>query len=58
MDRLAWGLLAVVLVLGGLYALGRLPADWVSYVMVGVGLGIGCAVAGSLLHDVLADKRL
>ena len=57
MDRLAWGLLAVVLVLAGLYVLELVPADWVSYLIIGVGVGIGCAVAGSLLHDALAGKR-
>lgn len=57
MDRLAWGLLALVLVLAGLYVLGRVPSDWVSYLMMGIGVGIGCAVAGSLLHDALAQRR-
>ncbi len=47
----------MVLVLAGLYLLGHLPVEWVSYLIVGVGVGIGCALAGSLLRDVLAGKR-
>lgn len=57
MDRLAWGLLAVVLVLAGLYVLDLVPTDWISYLVMGIGVGIGCAVAGSLLHDALTGKR-
>lgn len=57
MDRLAWGLLAVVLVLAGLYVLDLVPADWISYLVMGIGVGIGCAVVGSLLHDALAGKH-
>jgi hypothetical protein len=56
-DRLAWGLLAMVLVLAGLYLPGHLPARWVSYLLLGVGAGIGCALAGSLLRDALAGNR-
>jgi hypothetical protein len=56
-DRLAWGLLAVVLVLAGFYVLELAPAGWVSYLVIGVGVGIGCAVAGSLLHDALTGRR-
>jgi hypothetical protein len=57
LDRLAWGLLAVVLVLAGLYVLDLVPTEWVSYLVMGIGVGIGCAVTGSLLHDILAGKR-
>jgi hypothetical protein len=28
-----------------------------AYVLVGVGVGIGCAVLGSLAHDALAGPR-
>jgi len=56
-DRLAWGLLAMVLILGGLYLLGHLSVDWVSYLMLGVGAGIGVALAGSLLRDALTGNR-
>lgn len=57
MDRLAWGLLAIVLVLAGLYVPGHLPVAWVSYLLVGMGAGIGCALAGSLLRDALTGNR-
>lgn len=54
MDRLAWGLLALVLILAGRYDLGHL---WLSYLLMGVGVGIACALAGSLLRDALAGRR-
>lgn len=57
MDRLAWGLLAMVLVLAGLYLPGHLPLGWVSYLILGVGGGIGIALAGSLLRDALTRDR-
>ncbi len=47
----------MVLILGGLYLLGHLSVDWVSYLMLGVGAGIGVALAGSLLRDALTGNR-
>jgi hypothetical protein len=46
-----------VLVLAGLYVPGHLPVAWVSYLLVGMGAGIGCALAGSLLRDALTGNR-
>lgn len=57
MDRLAWALLAMVLVLAGLYVPGHLSVGWVSYLILGVGTGIGIALAGSLLRDALTRNR-
>jgi len=57
MNRLIWALIAVVLLLGAVYVRLHRPDDWVAFLMLGVGVGIGCAVAGSLVHDVLADGR-
>jgi hypothetical protein len=56
-DRLAWGLLAMVLVLAGLYLPAHLSVGWVSYLVLGVGAGIGIALAGSLLRDALTRNR-
>jgi hypothetical protein len=47
----------MVLVLAGLYLLGHLAVEWVSYLILGVGAGIGCALAGSLLRDALTRNR-
>jgi len=55
-DRLAWGLAALVLVLTGLYLRRHLPVDGVSYLLIGLGAGIGCALAGSLLRDAFAGR--
>ena len=57
MDRLAWGLLAMVLVLAGLYLPAHLSVGWVSYLILGIGAGIGIALAGSLLRDALTRIR-
>ncbi len=54
MERGLWALAALVLGLGGWYLLLLGLADWLAYLLIGVGLGIGCAVVGSLAHDALA----
>jgi len=47
----------MVLVLGGLYLPAPLSVGWVSYLILGVGAGIGIALAGSLLRDALTRNR-
>jgi hypothetical protein len=54
MERGLWALAALVLGLGGWYLLLLGVADWLAYLLIGVGVGIGCAVVGSLAHDALA----
>ncbi|MDP9326196.1 MAG: hypothetical protein M3O87_06640 [Candidatus Dormibacteraeota bacterium] len=54
MTRLLWALVAVVLCLVGYYLSLYDALAWVGFVVLGVGLGIGAAVLGSLLHDALA----
>lgn len=57
MTRGVWFIIGIILVLGGgdLLARGWLgPAGWL---VVGVGVGIGAAVLGSLVHDALAGPR-
>lgn len=54
MERGLWALLALVLGLGGWYLLLLGIAIWLAYIVIGVGVGIGCAVVGSLAHDALA----
>jgi len=54
MERGLWALAALVLGLGGWYLLLLGVADWLAYLLIGVGVGIGCAVLGSLAHDALA----
>ncbi len=56
MNRLIWALIALVLLLGGVYVRLHRPDDWVAFLMLGVGVGIVSAVAGSFVHDVLADR--
>ena len=54
MVRLTWFILAVVLALVGWDLVIR---DWLGlfgWLVMGVGVGIGVAVLGSLLHDALA----
>jgi hypothetical protein len=51
--RLIWFILAAVLVLAGVDLLVR---DWLGlagWIPIGVGVGIGASVAGSLLYDAL-----
>ena len=54
MERGLWALSGLVLALGGWYLLLLGIAVWLDYLLIGVGVGIGCAVAGSLAHDALA----
>ena len=54
MERGLWALAALVLGLGGWYLLLLGIAGWLAYLFIGVGLGIGCGVVGSLAHDALA----
>ena len=54
MERGLWALLALVLGLGGWYLLLLGIGAWLDYLLIGVGVGIGCAVVGSLAHDALA----
>jgi hypothetical protein len=56
-TRLVWALVALVLGLGGWLMLLNEVLGIAGYVVVGVGVGIGCAVVGSLAHDALAGPR-
>jgi hypothetical protein len=56
-ERGLWALAALVLGLGGWYLLLLGFADWLAYLLIGVGVGIGCAVVGSLAHDALAGTN-
>jgi len=58
MERGLWALGALVLGLGGWYLLLLgFAGGWIGYLVIGVGVGIGCAVIGSLAHDALAGPR-
>jgi len=56
-TRLVWALVALVLGLLGWLMLINEVFGMSGYVVVGVGVGIGCAVIGSLAHDALAGPR-
>ena len=55
--RLIWGLLALVLGLAGWFMLLNALLGDAGYIVIGVGVGIGCALIGSLAHDALAGPR-
>ena len=55
--RLVWTLVAFVLALAGWLMLIQAVAGQAGFVVIGIGLGIGCAVIGSLAHDALAGPR-
>lgn len=57
MDRLTWLLLALVLLLAGLYLHLRLADEGLAYLVAGVGAGIGIALIGSVIHDAFAGQR-
>jgi hypothetical protein len=56
-DRVTWLLLALVLLLAGLYLHLRLADEWLAYLVAGVGAGIGIALIGSVIHDAFAGQR-
>jgi hypothetical protein len=56
-TRLVWALVALIVGLGGWLMLLNSVLGISGYVVVGVGVGIGCAVVGSLAHDALAGPR-
>jgi hypothetical protein len=56
-TRLIWFIVAVILGLAGLDLLARGWLGWIGWFVAGVGLGVACAVVGSLLHDALAGPR-
>lgn len=56
-TRLIWALVALVLGLAGWLMLLNEVLGIAGYAVVGVGVGIGCAVVGSLAHDALAGPR-
>lgn len=55
--RLVWALIALILGLTGWLMLIDSVLGIAGFVVVGLGVGIGCAVVGSLAHDALAGPR-
>jgi len=56
-TRLVWFIVAVILALVGFDLLARDWLGWTGWFVIGVGVGIGTAVVGSLAHDALAGPR-
>ena len=50
-------MVALVLLLSGVYLYLQLVADWLAFLMIGVGAGIGIALTGSVIHDAFAGQR-
>jgi hypothetical protein len=57
LTRLAWFIGAVILALVGFDLLARDWLGWTGWFVIGVGVGVGTAVVGSLAHDALAGPR-
>ena len=57
MDRLIWLLLALVLLLAGVYLHVHLAGEGLAFLVAGIGAGIGLALIGSLVHDAFAGPR-
>jgi hypothetical protein len=55
--RLIWALVALILGLVGWLMLLNGVLGLAGYLVIGVGVGVGCAVIGSLAHDALAGPR-
>lgn len=55
--RLVWALIALVLGLAGWFMLLQSIGGQAGFAVVGIGVGIGCALVGSLAHDALAGPR-
>ena len=55
--RVVWALVALVVGLAGWLMLIESLAGGTGFVLIGVGVGIGCALLGSLAHDALAGPR-
>jgi hypothetical protein len=55
--RFVWALVALVLGLAGWLLLLNGAFGISGYLVIGVGVGIVCAVLGSLAHDALAGPR-
>lgn len=52
--RLIWALVALVLAMAGWWLLLSDVFGMFGYVVIGVGVGIACALIGSMAHDALA----
>ena len=57
MPRVLWILVAVVLMLAGWDLLLTKLLGVLAYIVLGIGIGIGTAVVGSLAYDSLAGPR-
>jgi hypothetical protein len=55
--RLVWALVALAISLAGWLMLLQNVAAQSGFVVIGVGVGILCALVGSLAHDALAGPR-
>jgi hypothetical protein len=55
--RLIWALVALILGLAGWLLLLNEVLGISGFLVIGVGVGIACAVIGSLAHDALAGPR-
>jgi hypothetical protein len=56
-DRLTWLLLAIVLLLVGVYLHVHLASEWLAYLVAGIGAGIAIALFGSVIHDAFAGQQ-